>query len=572
MDALIQDTISILPQEAGVLPFTCLVLAPLLPADQLDGLSQPISITVDNFDQAMTKLKPRLVVDFENEFLCDIFGVARQPVNVDYSITCRADFSPRHVIERDDRLRALSQLINSLAERLQLNTEYYDVEDLNPQGLKIDELDVDQASRESLELLVCELQDQLSVVLDQILHNPAWQQIESAWRGLYWLCESNEGLKNCKIEFLPVSRELLWEDLNAVSSVEDSHLYEMLYTQSYGQFGGVPYGALMLDDYFSGSGHDLVLLRQLSQIALLAHVPLVTGTAPTMLGVDSFRELAGADGLAELHRGARYIKWRSFLATTEASYLALTLPRIRIRGAYSQTAAPAQADHSMPWFDEYIADDNEHCLWLNACYPFVINLMESFSKHGFCSAIAGVGHGDIDCSTFASLDENLPVEYVLSESKEADLITLGFNPIGTRHHAHRLVFQTANSVRWGIVNLEHRQQTVDSLASAKFQYLLIVLRVIHCIKIIFRDSVGTFENAPSIENLLNRWVRQYVSDVESPSQTLRSKRPLRDARINVLVGNEPGWYDISLALQPHLKYMGEGVEIAVHVPVHEAVA
>ncbi|HAY46828.1 MAG TPA: hypothetical protein DCY55_11185, partial [Gammaproteobacteria bacterium] len=84
MDALIQDTISILPQEAGVLPFTCLVLAPLLPAAQLDGLSQPISITVDNFDQAMTKLKPRLSFDFENEFLCDIFGVARQPVNVDY--------------------------------------------------------------------------------------------------------------------------------------------------------------------------------------------------------------------------------------------------------------------------------------------------------------------------------------------------------------------------------------------------------------------------------------------------------------------------------------------------------
>jgi len=39
-----------------------------------------------------------------------------------------------------------------------------------------------------------------------------------------------------------------------------------------------------------------------------------------------------------------------------------------------------------------------------------------------------------------------------------------------------------------------------------------------------------------------------------------------------LVGKEPGWYDISLSLQPHLKYMGEGVEIAVHVPVHEAVA
>jgi type VI secretion system protein ImpC len=38
---------------------------------------------------------------------------------------------------------------------------------------------------------------------------------------------------------------------------------------------------------------------------------------------------------------------------------------------------------------------------------------------------------------------------------------------------------------------------------------------------------------------------------------VRSRRPLRKANIEVSeVEGEPGWYRVSMALQPHFKYMG----------------
>ena len=60
-----------------------------------------------------------------------------------------------------------------------------------------------------------------------------------------------------------------------------------------------------------------------------------------------------------------------------------------------------------------------------------------------------------------------------------------------------------------------------------------------------------------LEKELGDWIRQYATDQENPSAEVRSRRPLRRAEIKVLdVEGEPGWYSVSMAVQPHFKYMG----------------
>jgi type VI secretion system protein ImpC len=567
--ALAPESIGLLPQDEQTLPFKCLIMAPLLALRDIRGLMAPTAISLNSFDEVMARLSPTLSLEIDSAFLCRVLGVEKQTLTVDYQFNQRDDFSPINVIARDPGLCQLSDIINSLKVRLQAEADDYTLEGMNTAGLSIPVLQAPSISRVEAEFVVCELEEELSLVLNQILHDPGWQKLESAWRGLYWLCESSHDLNTCQIDIMPVSREVLWEDLMASSAVEDSQLYTMLYSNHYGQYGGIPYGAILLDDYFSSVGQDIELLRQLARLASVAQLPVSTGAGPGMFGVTDFADLAGSDALTELHQGARYIKWRSFLGTAESSYLSMTLPRIQIRPPYGSNGSKMHTQGNLDWYKEYIAEDNEHCLWANAGYAFIINLMKSFASHGFCSSISGLDDGNIDFSLISSAAKYMPVEYVLSEAREAEIINLGFNPIGVRHQAFRLIFQSASSVRWGAVYLEHRNQTVDSLASAQLQYMMIVLRVVHCLKILFREKIGSLENSESLAEALNRWLRQYVSDVETPSRALRARRPLRDGKIGVLAGREPGWYDISVSLRPHLKYLGEGIEIDISVPVSE---
>ncbi|MDF5828759.1 hypothetical protein P4233_16205 [Pseudomonas aeruginosa] len=51
---------------------------------------------------------------------------------------------------------------------------------------------------------------------------------------------------------------------------------------------------------------------------------------------------------------------------------------------------------------------------------------------------------------------------------------------------------------------------------------------------------------------------------KNSSSDVRSRRPLRAARVIVQdVAGDPGWYQISLAVRPHFKYMGANFELSL---------
>ena len=60
-----------------------------------------------------------------------------------------------------------------------------------------------------------------------------------------------------------------------------------------------------------------------------------------------------------------------------------------------------------------------------------------------------------------------------------------------------------------------------------------------------------------LDRELNNWIRQYVADMDNPMPGVRSRRPLRQAKVTVEdVAGEPGWYRVGLQVRPHFKYMG----------------
>ena len=90
--------------------------------------------------------------------------------------------------------------------------------------------------------------------------------------------------------------------------------------------------------------------------------------------------------------------------------------------------------------------------------------------------------------------------------------------------------------------------------SSMMQYVLCVSRFAQYLKVILRDKLGSFTEAPQAEKFLSDWVHQYVSPDDQASDETRAKMPLRAAEIEVQ--DEPGsggTMKVVMRLQPHFQ-------------------
>src|SRR5512144_1812309 len=113
------------------------------------------------------------------------------------------------------------------------------------EGEKVDKALVDA--------LIAEIDQKLSRQIDEILHNPSFQKLESAWRGLKFVVDRTDFRENIKVELLNCSKEDLLADFEDAPEITKSGLYRIGYTAEYGQFGGKPYGAIFSNYEFSPS-------------------------------------------------------------------------------------------------------------------------------------------------------------------------------------------------------------------------------------------------------------------------------------------------------------------------------
>jgi type VI secretion system protein ImpC len=87
--------------------------------------------------------------------------------------------------------------------------------------------------------------------------------------------------------------------------------------------------------------------------------------------------------------------------------------------------------------------------------------------------------------------------------------------------------------------------------------MFIINRLAHYIKVLQRENIGSWKDRNSLQQELNTWISQYVSNQENPTPAVRSRRPLREALIEVEdVEGDPGWYKVNMKVRPHFKYMG----------------
>ncbi len=425
-------------------------------------------------------------------------------------------------------------------------------------------------NKHRVDQMIAEVDRVLGKQMDTILHQPEFQELESAWRSLKLLVDRTDFRENIKLEVLHTSKEDLLDDFENAADITCSGLYKHVYTAGYGQFGGEPVAAMLGNYSFGPSSPDIKLLSYMASVGAMAHAPFLTAPAPEFFNLSSFEGLPDLKEIKDIFAGPRHAKWRAFRDSEDARHVALVAPRFMLRSAYHPEEQPIQSFN----YDENIDGRHANYLWGNAAFLLAGCINDSFARYRWCPNIIGPQSGgaveDLPVHLFESLGQlqaKIPTEVLISDRKEFELAEEGFIALTMRKDSDNAAFFSANSVQKPKTfpkTPEGLQAQTNYKLGTQLPYLFIVNRLAHYIKVLQREQIGSWKERRDLESELGKWIKQYVADQENPSADVRSRRPLRAAKIEVSdVAGDPGWYQVSLAVRPHFKYMGANFEISL---------
>lgn len=418
--------------------------------------------------------------------------------------------------------------------------------------------------------MIAEIDSKMSRQLDQILHNPQFQSMESAWRGLKLVVDRTDFRENVKLELLNVSKEDLLNDFSDSPEIPKSGLYKLIYSREYGQFGGSPVGAMIANYDFGPGSQDIALMQYCASVGAMAHAPFIAAASPQFFGEDSWLKFPNLKDLKSIMEGPRYTKWRGFRESEDARYVGLTAPRFLLRLPYSKTDNPVKSFD----YNETVTDKHSSYLWGNTAFTFATRLTDSFAKWRWCPNIIGPKGGgaveNLPIHTFEAMGEvqaKIPTEILITERREFELAEEGFIGLTMRKDSDNACFFSANSAQkpktFGI-SAEGKDAELNYKLGTQLPYMFIVSRLAHYLKVIQRENLGSWKERSDLERELNDWIRQYVVDMDNPKPGVRSRKPLRKAQVTVEdVEGNPGWYKVDLKVRPHFKYMGSDITLSL---------
>ena len=404
---------------------------------------------------------------------------------------------------------------------------------------------------------IAQIDHLLSLQLNEILHHPEFQKLEGSWRGLKYLLNQSETSSMLKIKVLNVSKKDLLRDLQRAPEFDQSALFKKVYEEEYGVFGGTPFGTLVGDYYFDKSGQDMELLEKISNVSAAAHAPFLTAASHEMLNLESFADLDSPRDLGKIFDSTEFAKWKAFRASEDARYVALTAPRVLMREPYGSATVPIEAFN----YEERVDGTNhDHYCWGNAAYALAANVNKAFADYGWTAAIRGVESGGLveglPVHNFRTESGEIamkcPTEVQITDRREKELADLGFAPLVHQKGTPNAAFFSVQSAQKPKV-YDAPQASASARLSAQLPYIYSTSRFAHYLKVMMRDKIGGYTSRSEVDAFLNRWIQNYVA-VESASPAIKAKKPLSEARIDVVeVAGKPGVYRAVAFLKPHFQ-------------------
>jgi len=426
-----------------------------------------------------------------------------------------------------------------------------------------------KVSASIVDTMIAAIDEKLSAQVNAIMHDENFKKLERSWRGLKFLVDNTDFRQNNRLEFINVSKEDLLADFEDTPEIMKSGLYKHIYTAEYGQFGGKPVGAIIANYDLGPGTQDCALLKYVASVSAMAHAPFLAAADKSFFGIETWDELPNLKDLNSIFEMPQYTKWRSFRESEDARYVGLTLPRFLLRTPYGPDTVP-----SKQFMFKEDAQNTEDFCWGNTVFALAARLTDSFSRYRWCTNIIGPQGGgaveDLPVYNFESMGQiqsKIPTQVLISERREYELAEEGFIALTMRKGADNAAFFSANSCQKAKIfpnTEEGNAAELNFKLSTQLPYMMIMNRLAHYIKVIQRENIGTWKERGDLERELNKWISQYVTEMDNPDPETRSKRPLRMSQITVSdVAGDPGWYAVGLLARPHFKYMGANFTLSL---------
>jgi type VI secretion system protein ImpC len=351
------------------------------------GSRRAIPIDRDNFEAVLEKLRPELLFPLAGE-QCPALAVRFKELD---------DFHPDRLFERVDVFRALRELREKLSDPATFAAAAATLQPApaappssGPAKVTLEDiLDEAEGPAEPARALddwsamirqivaphlvpgadprqaetIAKVDAATSDAMRILLHQPAFQELEAAWRALFFLVQRLETGTALKLYLLDVSKvELAAELESARDNPGVSDVWRIAVEETVGTPGGEPWAVLAGNFSFNQSPGDLKLLARMGVIARNAGAPFLAATSPRML------ENIAAGAFQQIRR------------LPQSPWIGLALPRFLLRLPYGKATAPAEQFA----FEECApVPEHESYLWGNPAFACVCLLGEAFSQAGW---------------------------------------------------------------------------------------------------------------------------------------------------------------------------------------------
>ena len=246
--------------------------------------------------------------------------------------------------------------------------------------------------------LVGSIDDVTGVIMRTVLHHPGFQSLEATWRSAWGLVSGLETGEELKLYLLDAGRRDLAADLLAAGDdLERSGLYRLLADKGLLDQNDGAWSMLLGNYTFGRERKDLSLLAALGAIASQAGGPLLAAADPAVLGCRSLAETPDATDWTsrddDLAKG-----WDSLRRSNAASWVGLALPRVLLRLPYG---GRTEAIESFEFEELSSVRDHESYLWGNPAFACARLIAEQVLEEGPSAQPGGrLDIGDLPAHTY----------------------------------------------------------------------------------------------------------------------------------------------------------------------------
>jgi type VI secretion system protein ImpC len=412
----------------------------------------------------------------------------------------------------------------------------------------------------------------ISAQMDEILHAPDFQELESSWRGLQFLVQNTEFSSPVKFELLDCTKEELFEDLEGAAGGEgyekESALFHHLYWNAYDKVGGHPYTSIVGDFQFGKGSQDIKLLEHLAVLGETAQIPFISNVSATFFGPNKSLEKVMQDrSLPEqINDGPDYAAWRAFREDDRSKYVGLCLPRFLGRLPYGKDKEETK---NFLYEEGVYREGKDNSLWCNASFALASNMVKAYEKWGWSVKLVGVDSGgrveNLPMPTYQEGGQTklkVPLEASVGQAKDDELCKLGFIPLAHWDRTDYACFFELPSIQKPLEIKNDKQQTANYAVGARLQYTFLVTRIAHYLKYRQLRFVGKSAGAGEIKADLAKWLDTLVSDFPNPDEKIVAERPLRSYNLEVVpVDDRPGFFQVTAEFRPHVSIIGMDVNL-----------